>query len=170
MTTVWMAAAMVAALAGQRQAAGPPPASPATPVGIQRVAWLQGCWESVTPQRTVEEQWMAPRGRGMIGVGRTVRADVLAEYELVVIREQDDRLVYEAHPSGQPSATFPSRTIQESTVVFENLQHDFPQRVGYRRSGSDALLAWIEGKQGTQVRRIDFSYRRVACPGQSGSR
>jgi hypothetical protein len=24
--------------------------------GIQRVAWLQGCWELVTPERTVEEQ------------------------------------------------------------------------------------------------------------------
>ena len=34
----------------------------AQPAGIQRVAWLQGCWEAVSPERTIEEQWMAPRG------------------------------------------------------------------------------------------------------------
>ena len=137
--------------------------APAAPAGIQRVAWLQGCWESSSAGRTVEEQWMAPRGGSMLGMGRTVRGGALVEYELVVIKEQGDRLVYEAHPSGQPTATFPSRTIAEASVVFENLQHDFPQRVGYQRNGASALLAWIEGMQGGQIRRIDFSYRRVAC-------
>ena len=131
--------------------------------GIQRVAWLQGCWETVSPQRTIEEQWMSPRGRSMVGVGRTVRGDSLVEYELMILREEMDRLSYEAHPSGQPSAVFLSRTIGDSSVVFENLQHDFPQRVGYQRNGPDSLLAWIEGTENGQSRRIDFSYRRAAC-------
>src|SRR5687767_4613821 len=107
----------------------------AQPAGIQRLAWLQGCWEVVSPERTVEEHWMAPRGKSMVGVGRTVRGDSLVEYELVVVREQGDRLAYEAHPSGQPTAVFLSRAVSDSSVVFENLEHDFPQRVGYTRSG-----------------------------------
>jgi len=49
-------------------------------------------------------------------------------------------------------------------VVFENLQHDFPQRVGYKRDG-DALLAWIEGPRNGQTRRIEFPYRKVGCAG-----
>ena len=76
-------------------AANPSPAPGA--VDIRRVAWLQGCWELSSPERTVEEQWMAPRGRSMLGIGRTVRGDRLVDYELVVIREQEDRLAYEAH-------------------------------------------------------------------------
>jgi hypothetical protein len=75
-------------------------------------------------------------------------------------------LAYEAHPSGQPSAVFLSTTVTGSTVVFENLQHDFPQRVGYERKGSDRLLAWIEGTQNGQIRRVDFPYRRSACAGR----
>lgn len=35
--------------------------------GIERVAWLEGCWEMVSPQRTIEEQWMAPRGGSCSG-------------------------------------------------------------------------------------------------------
>ena len=130
---------------------------------IQRLSWLGGCWEVVSPERAVEEHWMAPRGRNMVGVGRTVRGDTLVEFELVVIREQGDQLAYEAHPSGQPSAVFLSRTLTDSSVIFENLQHDFPQRIGYQRNGPNALLAWIEGSQQGKIRRIEFPYRRATC-------
>src|ERR1044071_8259282 len=111
------------------------PAVAQQPAGVDRVAWLQGCWEMRSPQGTVEEQWMAPRGGAMIGVGRTVRDDRLVEYELVGVREQGGRLAYEAHPSGQPSAVFLSREITDAMVAFENAEHDFPQRIAYRRDG-----------------------------------
>jgi uncharacterized protein DUF6265 len=129
---------------------------------VEQVAWLAGCWEDSTAQRTVEEQWMAPRGRTMLGAGRTTRGDTLVEYEMVLIREQGGQLAYQAHPSGQPSAVFLLRAVSENEVVFENLQHDFPQRVGYRRDG-DSLRAWIEGPRNGQIRRVEFRYRRVAC-------
>ena len=106
---------------------------------VDRVAWLQGCWRSTRGEATIEEQWMAPRGGTMLAMGRTVRGGKTTEYELVLIKEQSGRLAYEAHPSGQPSATFLSTTASESSVVFENPEHDFPQRVGYRRDGSDSL-------------------------------
>ncbi len=132
-------------------------------VGIARVAWLQGCWEAASPERTIEEHWMAPRGASMVGVGRTVRGADLVEYELVVIREQGDQLAYEAHPSGQPSAVFLSDTVSDAAVVFQNLQHDFPKRVGYERSGKDRLLAWIDGGPEGKRPRKEFAYRRAAC-------
>ena len=136
----------------------------ARPDGIQRVAWLHGCWEMATAQQTVEEQWMPPRGGSMLGMSRTLRGGTLSEYELVVLREQDGQLAYVAHPSGQRSATFLSRTLGDTSVVFENLTHDFPQRIGYERKG-DALLAWIEGTRDGRTRRIEFPYRRAACAG-----
>lgn len=142
------------------------PAAAQAHAGIDQVAWLQGCWESSSAGRTVEEQWMAPRGKSMIGTGRTVRGDTLVEYELVVVREQDGKLAYEAHPSGQPSAVFLSRSVSGSEVLFENPQHDFPQQVGYRRDGDTGLLAWIEGTMKGKSRRVEFPYRRVKCGGE----
>jgi hypothetical protein len=130
--------------------------------GIVRVAWLQGCWEAVSGERVVEEQWTAPRGDGMVGLSRTLSGSTLTAYELLVLREQGDRLTYQAHPSGQPSAVFASVTVTATSVVFENPQHDFPQRIGYERKG-DGLLAWIEGEQKGKVRRVEFPYRRTAC-------
>jgi hypothetical protein len=153
-TAVVIAAYLLAALAANATAT------------IEQVAWMQGCWQMDAGPRVVEEQWMAPRGGVMLGMGRTVRDGKLVEYESVVLREQDGRLAYEAHPSGQPSAVFMSATITESTVVFENPMHDDPQRVGYTREG-DSLLAWIDGTANGKSRRVDFPYRRVACAGSA---
>lgn len=141
-------------------------AARAQPVGgIERVAWLQGCWEMTSAQGTVEEQWMAPRGESMIAVNRTIRGNRLVGYELVVLRVANERLAYEAHPSGQASAVFLSHVVTDSTVVFENPEHDFPQRIGYEDQGADSLLAWIEGGEPGRTRRIEFPYRRALCPG-----
>ena len=131
---------------------------------VEQLAWLQGCWEAASAGRVVEEQWTAPRGRSMVGLSRTVRGGELTEYELVVIRERGDRLVYIAHPSGQPSAEFLPTTDGPESIVFENPAHDFPQRIGYRRQGP-ALQAWIEGIRNGTPRRVEFPYRRVPCAG-----
>ena len=130
---------------------------------IEQLGWLAGCWEMSSPRGTIEEQWSAPRGQTMLGTGRTVRDGRTTEYEFVVLTEQDGRFAYEAHPSQQASAVFLSREATASRVVFENLDHDFPQRVGYERQAADAMLAWIEGTQNGRLRRVEFRYRRVAC-------
>ena len=155
----WSVVVLVAAVAAQSIAV----TRALEAVSIQHVAWLQGCWEDRSPERTIEEQWMAPRGANMIGMGRTVRGDDLVDFELVVLREQDGALAYEAHPAGQRSAVFIARTVSDLTVVFENPQHDFPQRIGYQRNGPDALLAWVEGTDKGQTRRVEFPYRRARC-------
>lgn len=138
-------------------------AAGAEPLRIERIAWLQGCWRAESPTRTIEEQWMPPRGRTMLGMGRTVRGDSLHDYELLMLREDAGALAYRAHPAGQPGATFLATEAGDSLVVFANPGHDFPQRVGYRRAGADSLIAWIEGERNGRTRRIEFPFRRVRC-------
>lgn len=57
-----------------------------------------------------------------------------------------------------------SQRVADRDVVFENQQHDFPQRVGYKRDG-DSLVGWIEGPRNGQNRRIEVPCHRVACGG-----
>ena len=105
---------------------------------------------------------MLPRAGTMLGMSRTVRGTKLVSYETTLIREQGEALAFEAHPSGQPAATFLSTSVSASRMVFENPQHDFPQQVGYERNG-DSLIGWIAGLQNGKARRIEFPYVRVAC-------
>jgi hypothetical protein len=136
-----------------------------TVTGIHRAAWLQGCWVQTTQTGSVEESWTTAKGGSMIGVGRTIRDGKMTAYEMILLREQGDRLAYQAHPSGQPSTTFLSTRISPSELVFENPAHDFPQEVGYRLVG-DTLLAWIRGTQNGKERRVEFPYTRARCGGQ----
>ena len=142
------------------------PAADAT--GIARVAWLQGCWETApSPSGSViEEQWTSPRGKTMLSMGRTVRGGAMVDHEFIILREQGEQLAYEAHPSEKAPATFVSKEISATQVVFENLALEFPQRVGYQLKDANTLLAWIEGTRNGSPRKIEFPYRKVACAGQ----
>ena len=131
---------------------------------IASVGWLAGCLEMRSANRVVEEQRMAERAGTMLGMGRTVGGRGLADYELTLIKEEGGRLLYEAHPHAQPVATFAARVATTDSVVFEAPEHDFPQRVGYRRMGADSVLAWVEGTMNGKTRRIEFPYARVPCP------
>jgi hypothetical protein len=134
------------------------------PAAIADLAWLQGCWRDTTPERTIDEQWMAPAGDNLVGVARTVKGDRLREFEAAAIRSTATGLVYEAHPSNQPAATFSLKSSGPRSLVFENTAHDFPQRIGYESPDASTLRAWIEGPGGGQTRRIEYRYRRVTCP------
>ena len=137
---------------------------PSSPV--DKLVWLGGCWQEVTSNgRIVEEQWMAPRGGQMIGMGRTVRGDSVLEFEHLRIFVRADHAIYHAEPSGQAPADFTAASVSDTAVTFENPQHDFPQRVIYRKRGADSLLARIEGTVGGRSRGVDFPYKRVHCAG-----
>jgi hypothetical protein len=128
---------------------------------LARVSWLTGCWAMSSPGLVIEEHWMPPRGGTMLGMSRTVQADNTTGYELVMIREVDGRLLYEAHPSGQPPAVFEATRSSGEAVTFENPQHDFPRRIIYNRVGADSIRAEIDdGAGGGTVR---FVYGRTDC-------
>jgi hypothetical protein len=138
------------------------------PGEIERLAWMTGCWEFTAGQRTVEEQWMAPRGKSMMGMSRTVRAGRLVAWETVLLREDSTgTLSYNAFPGGQPPAVFPAVETSDSHAIFSNPAHDFPQRIIYRRRG-DTLAARVEGTVSGTARGSDFPYLRTACPGEGG--
>ncbi len=130
---------------------------------FESIAWMTGCWENRAEDRVVQEQWTAPLGDNMLGINRYVKDGRLRAYEFLRIEERDGRLVYIALPSGQKETEFAQAEIAGDTAVFENPDHDFPQRIRYRRGKDGSLLAQIEGEQGGAARRVEFHYRRVRC-------
>jgi Domain of unknown function (DUF6265) len=134
--------------------------APRTP--IDRLDWLSGCWARSRPDGVVEEHWMKPAGGTMLGMGRTVRGGRTVDFEFLQIREVDGRLAYVAKPSGQPENTFAQKSVSDVEVVFEDLAHDFPQRIIYRRNADGSLTARIEGTTNGQVRSVEFPYTRCS--------
>lgn len=135
---------------------------------IQQLRWMSGCWEQRDRQSTVQEIWTTPDGGMLFGVGRTIarreNRDSTVSFESMRIFERDGKLVFAAQPSGQPSAEFTERELTDSTVVFANPTHDFPQFVRYFRRGPNGLHARVDGKMDGRDQGFDSRYRRVECP------
>ena len=135
---------------------------------IKQLSFMNGCWAMKNGDRVVEEQWMAEAGGIMLGAGRTTRAGKLIEFEATRIQQHGDTVTFFATPSGQVASSFPARTLTSKEVVFEDLEHDFPQRVMYRGTG-DSLYARVEGMMKGELKAISFPMARVSCtPGTSG--
>jgi hypothetical protein len=136
---------------------------PVPAASIDRLGWLAGHWRLEKAGRVIDEQWMAPAGGLMLGMARTIAKGQVREYEFVLIREgPGGELFYVAQPSGQKEATFKQQFLTDTEVVFENKEHDFPQKIGYRLQPDGTLVAYIEGpgKDGA-TKRIEYPYQRV---------
>jgi Domain of unknown function (DUF6265) len=131
---------------------------------INDLAWLKGCWSSSRNGRETTEHWLKPAGGTMLGISRTVVNGKTVEFEFTQIR-QDEKgdIFFIAKPSGQPEATFKLIKGNATEVIFENPQHDFPQRVIYRLQGKDSLLGRIEGVSKGKEKSVDFPMTRARC-------
>jgi hypothetical protein len=107
---------------------------------------------------------MKPRGDCMIGMSRAVKNGKTVGFGFIQIVESGDGAIqYVAHPSGQNEATFRLTRLDGKTAVFENPQHDYPQRVMYSPVSADSLFARIEGTIDGNKKASDFPYRRLKC-------
>lgn len=131
---------------------------------LRKLAWLAGCWEAEQDEPGNGETWMPPAAGTMLGVARTVRGGRTVAHEFMQIRETAaGQLAFIALPSGQSEATFPATKITADEVLFENPQHDFPQRIRYSLAPDGRLLARIEGRLDGVERAMDFALRRIRC-------
>ena len=129
------------------------------------LSWLAGCWERRSAATVTEESWTAPIRGTLFGVSRTTDSTRVRAVEYMEIQSRGDTIAYVATPSGQRRTEFLSLALAPDSVLFVNEAHDFPQRVGYRRAGSDSLLVFIDGTLNGDYRRMDFRFRRARCPG-----
>ena len=132
--------------------------------GVERLEWISGCWASDDGKERIEESWMKPAGQSMIGMSRTVAGGRTVFTEYLQIREANGQIAYIVSLGmGAKPVAFKLIKSSDNEVVFENLEHDFPQRIIYRRQSADALFARIEGQEKGVNKAMDFPYKRSKC-------
>ena len=137
---------------------------PVAAADISSLTWLSGCWASDDQDAGSGEYWTPPAGGTMLAVSKTVRDGRTVAFEYLRIAEDDEHsLTLFASPSGQLRAQFHLTGMTDTEIVFENPDHDFPQRIIYRLSDTDRLLGRIEGKNDGQTVAVDFPMTRVDC-------
>ncbi len=101
---------------------------------LEDLSWLAGHWSD----GEFDEVWLQAAGGPMPGLNRRRGS---AEYEQLMIVEQQGRITYLAAPNGRPASSFDLTRVDEQYAEFENPKHDFPQRLSYRRVGEQLQVS-----------------------------
>jgi Domain of unknown function (DUF6265) len=132
----------------------------AAPADVDRLSWMAGAWMREADGVVTRETWLAPLGGVMAGVSQANRPGRKAQVEFGTITDEPGGVTFTARVEGQAPTPFVLKPGGPDEAVFENLTHDFPQRVIYRRCGED-LCAAIEGTLGGKLETQTWRYHRI---------
>ena len=129
---------------------------------MTKLGWISGCWKA-TGNLQSEEHWTKLDGQSMLGMGRTIANGKTVFFEFLQIREQPDGIFYIAQLNGGAPVSFKLVKVNDSEAIFENPEHDFPQRISYQRVIDGSLMAVIEGQEKGKPKRVEFAMKHVRC-------
>lgn len=131
---------------------------------VEEAAWLLGTWESKTPRGSIYETWNRTSTDAFAGKSYMVKNKDTMVFETIVLKEEQNGLVYEPAVKNQnkgQAVFFRSTEVSGSKLVFENPQHDFPQVISYQRIGKDSLVAEISGNKNGKPHQQVFPMKRL---------
>ena len=151
MKRIWMMILFCSPVFGQQQK-----------LSVSDLSWLSGLWRMDQNGTITEESWTGVISNKMDGRSTTKRNDKIVEQETIVIdQDGSGTIFYNAKPSKQKGASFKLAKMDSLNVTFENLKHDFPQRIMYQRILPDSLIASIQGIVKGKMKTILYPYIKV---------
>jgi hypothetical protein len=133
-------------------------------MGVKVASWLIGEWGNTSEQGTLYESWVADNdsvftGRSyFIRHGDTVSSEAIklvqlkdSIYYIPVVRNQNDGM----------AVKFKLVSYDSATLRFENLSHDFPQKITYHKVSPDSLFAEISGIVKGELRSEKFPMAKI---------
>jgi len=143
-------AVFVAFGAGRRATLVSPP--------LSAIAFMSGCWTGPSPNgATIEEHYSAASENMLIGMTRYVRNGRVVDFEFTTVERTDSTFVMTPRPKGVKSDSFLLKDVSDGRATWENLKHDFPQRIIYRRGADGSLVARIEGRTPAGERHVEWT-------------
>lgn len=134
-------------------------AGPVSADDCQDPGWLVGEWRAENGGTLFIETWRRAADGALEGeaTSRSTTQDEVYVQETLRIEQRDGRLYYVATvPSNPGPVSFGLVSCDSDRLVFENAEHDFPNRISYQRSGADAFSAEVTNLE-DQGFMLDFT-------------
>lgn len=126
---------------------------------LENFKWLVGSWSNITPEAQLYEIWRVENDSSLFGESYMIVERDTTFYETIRLEARGNEVFYIPNVSGQNNnqpVSFKMVADSSGEFIFENLQHDFPQRIVYNNSEADVLNARIEGQYEGQFRKEEF--------------
>ncbi len=128
---------------------------------MDAVAFMTGCWSQ--SGQGLREHFSPVAANMMTGFSQFWRGEAIVDWEFHRVDVTPDGPALTPHPRGIASVQFLPVAIESNKIVWQNLEHDFPQRIIYHRSAPDTLVARTEGGEGEAARSMEWKMARVDC-------
>jgi len=131
---------------------------------IKKAEWLIGTWENKTSKGSIYETWNKKSKTVFSGKSYIVKEKDTIVFENIQLVQEKGSLFYipaVKNQNGGLPVRFVATISTEKQLVFENLQHDFPQIISYTKTGENTLIAEISGTKNGQERSQFFPMKRV---------
>lgn len=130
---------------------------------ISDLDWLVGKWKRERTQSPIFEEW-TKTDSGFVGKSYVNIENEPKITETLEINQQNGETFYIPmvlnQNEGKP-VPFKMLGKFEDRFIFLNPKHDFPQKIVYRKIGTDSVKVSIAGPSGDSWRVIDFDFGKV---------
>lgn len=131
--------------------------------GLANCQWIEGEWTNNSEQGMLVEKWSRLNDTCMSGLSFLINGKDTLFSEKIRLCVRNKEVFYLSAVQGQNGNQEVSFELIHSTsdsLIFENLLHDFPQRIIYTHPSNDSLVASIEGnKNGVQRKEFFRMYK-----------
>src|SRR5690554_5381739 len=114
---------------------------------LEQLQWLLGSWVNEFTPEFSKESWIKENDSTFSAYSfTTVNQDTVFAERMVIQQKKENVLMTVAQaPNYENPVIFRLISSENGEFVFENKNHDFPQRIVYTNPVKDSLHAWIEG-------------------------
>lgn len=123
-------------------------------------SWLAGKWKMQNTQAEIYEEWKKDNIQ-MVGESYMLKAGQKKVTENLFLQNFAGQWAYIALPKGQSITLFALHPPENNTFIFENKEHDFPQRIIYKYDGKKTIDVTIDGQKNGQTKSMSFTFVKV---------
>ena len=127
---------------------------------VADLAWLSGKWEGMAFGAPTEYLCSNTSGNMLLCLTKIASEEALMFHEFERFEEVDGRVVLYPYPMGNVGVSFTSTEISPGRVVFENPQHDNPNKITYLLLPDGSLKCIVEGMENGAATGFDFVLTR----------
>lgn len=131
---------------------------------IKAASWLLGNWENKSADGNLTENWEKLNDSTFQAQSYYIKEKDTVHFESIILQQKGENLTYTATVKGQNNdkpVVFKLTTATNKQVSFENLKHDYPQKISYNQITPDSLVAKISGIQQGKPSSEQFSMKKI---------
>jgi hypothetical protein len=131
---------------------------------LSKTSWLIGSWQKQSAKGILTESWQRLDDSTFVGQSFFVSNNDTLSSESIRLEQRKGKLYYIPTVVDQNdgnAVVFTQTNLTDSSVTFENPEHDFPKKIYYRFQKPDSLFAEVSAIVNGAVKSQQFRMRKV---------